>query len=143
MTRAVKRGGKIWIRIFPDKPVTKKPAEIRMGSGKGAPDHWVAVVKPGPDPVRDGGRARGSGRRGHAPRGHKLPIKTRFVSREAREGVVEWKYHQGARTMDDEVLLSDERPAALALYDLASSGRRRDSRPRSLYLLPATARREV
>ena len=47
MTRYVKRGGKIWIRIFPDKPVTKKPAETRMGSGKGAPDHWVAVVKPG------------------------------------------------------------------------------------------------
>jgi large subunit ribosomal protein L16 len=47
MTRYVKRGGKIWIRIFPDKPMTKKPAEVRMGSGKGAPDHWVAVVKPG------------------------------------------------------------------------------------------------
>ena len=47
MTRSVKRGGKIWIRVFPDKPVTKKPAEVRMGSGKGAPDHWVAVVKPG------------------------------------------------------------------------------------------------
>ena len=47
MTRSVKRGGKIWIRIFPDKPATKKPAETRMGSGKGAPDHWVAVVKPG------------------------------------------------------------------------------------------------
>ena len=47
MTRSVKRGGKIWIRVFPDKPVTKKPAETRMGSGKGAPDHWVAVVKPG------------------------------------------------------------------------------------------------
>ena len=47
MTRYVRRGGKIWIRIFPDKPVTKKPAEVRMGSGKGAPDHWVAVVKPG------------------------------------------------------------------------------------------------
>jgi large subunit ribosomal protein L16 len=47
MTRYVKRGGKIWIRVFPDKPVTKKPAEVRMGSGKGAPDHWVAVVKPG------------------------------------------------------------------------------------------------
>ena len=57
MTRYVKRGGKIWIRIFPDKPVTKKPAEVRMGSGKGAPDHWVAVVKPGPHPVRDVRRA--------------------------------------------------------------------------------------
>ena len=47
MTRAIKRGGKVWINVFPDKPVTKKPAEVRMGSGKGAPDHWVAVVKPG------------------------------------------------------------------------------------------------
>jgi large subunit ribosomal protein L16 len=56
MTRFVKRGGKIWIRLFPDKPVTKKPAETRMGKGKGAPDHWVAVVQAGKDFVRDGRR---------------------------------------------------------------------------------------
>ena len=68
MTRSVKRGGKIWIRIFPDKPATKKPAETRMGSGKGAPDHWVAVVRPGPDPVRDGRRRPRVGGRGDAPR---------------------------------------------------------------------------
>ena len=67
MTRYVRRGGKIWIRIFPDKPVTKKPAEIRMGKGKGAPDHWVAVVKPGRILFEMAGvPARGRGR-GHAP----------------------------------------------------------------------------
>jgi len=59
MTRYIKRGGKVWIRIFPDKPVTKKPAETRMGKGKGSPEFWVAVVKPGKDHVRAGRRARG------------------------------------------------------------------------------------
>ena len=59
MTRFIKRGGKIWVRVFPDKPVTKKPQETRMGKGKGAPEGWVFVVKPGPHPVRDGRRARG------------------------------------------------------------------------------------
>jgi hypothetical protein len=54
MTRSIKRGGKVWIRLFPDKPITKKPAETRMGKGKGAPDQWVAVVRPGKDSVRDG-----------------------------------------------------------------------------------------
>ena len=68
MTRYVKRGGKIWIRIFPDKPVTKKPAEVRMGSGKGAPDHWVAVVKPGRILFEMAGVPAGRGRRGDAPR---------------------------------------------------------------------------
>ena len=66
MTRFVKRGGKIWIRVFPDKPVTKKPAETRMGKGKGAPDHWVAVVRPGKDPVRDGRRIAAGRERGDA-----------------------------------------------------------------------------
>ena len=64
LARSVKRGGKIFIRIFPDKPVTKKPAETRMGKGKGNPEFWVAVVKPGPHPVRDGRRGRGDGTRG-------------------------------------------------------------------------------
>ena len=64
LTRSLKRGGKVWIRVFPDKPVTKKPAETRMGKGKGNPEEWVAVVKPGPHPLRDGGRDRG-----HRPRG--------------------------------------------------------------------------
>ena len=68
MTRSVKRGGKIWIRIFPDKPATKKPAETRMGSGKGAPDHWVAVVKPGRILFEMAGVDAGGRRRGDAPR---------------------------------------------------------------------------
>ena len=68
MTRSVKRGGKIWIRVFPDKPVTKKPAETRMGSGKGAPDHWVAVVKPGRILFEMAGVGRRRGDRGDAPR---------------------------------------------------------------------------
>ena len=68
MTRSVKRGGKIWIRVFPDKPATKKPAETRMGSGKGAPDHWVAVVKPGRILFEMAGVDHDVGRRGHAPR---------------------------------------------------------------------------
>ena len=68
MTRSVKRGGKIWIRVFPDKPATKKPAETRMGSGKGAPDHWVAVVKPGRILFEMAGVDRRVGDRGHAPR---------------------------------------------------------------------------
>ncbi len=68
MTRSVKRGGKIWIRIFPDKPATKKPAETRMGSGKGAPDHWVAVVRPGRILFEMAGVDRDSAVRGDAPR---------------------------------------------------------------------------
>ena len=68
MTRSVKRGGKIWIRIFPDKPATKKPAETRMGSGKGAPDHWVAVVKPGRILFEMAGVDHDDGGRGDAPR---------------------------------------------------------------------------
>ncbi len=66
ITRFIKRGGKLWIRIFPDKPFTKKPAETRMGKGKGAPEFWVAVVKPGRIHVRDGRRGSGHGQRGHA-----------------------------------------------------------------------------
>ena len=66
MTRKIKRGGKVWINIFPDKPVTKKPAETRMGSGKGSPEGWVAVVKPGPRDVRAGRRARAARARGDA-----------------------------------------------------------------------------
>ncbi len=68
MTRYIKRGGKVWINIFPDKPVTQKPAETRMGSGKGNPEHWVAVVKPGSRHVRALGCCRADGPRGDAPR---------------------------------------------------------------------------
>ena len=73
MTRSVKRGGKIWIRVFPDKPVTKKPAETRMGSGKGAPDHWVAVVKPGRILFEMAGVPPRGGDRGDAPRQPQAP----------------------------------------------------------------------
>ena len=82
MTRSVKRGGKIWIRIFPDKPVTKKPAETRMGSGKGAPDHWVAVVKPGRVMFELAGVPEPLAREAMRLAGHKLPVKTKFVMRE-------------------------------------------------------------
>ncbi len=67
MTRKIKRGGKVWINVFPDKPVTQKPAETRMGSGKGSPEHWVAVIKPGPRDVRAGRRARAAGQGGAPP----------------------------------------------------------------------------
>ena len=66
IVRYLRRGGKLWIRVFPDHPVTKRPAETRMGGGKGAVEYWAAVVRPGPDAVRDGGRDRGRGARGDA-----------------------------------------------------------------------------
>ena len=82
ITRAVKRGGKVWITIFPDKPVTQKPAETRMGSGKGNPEFWVAVVKPGRVMFELGGVNEDLARDAMRKAGHKLPIKTRFVTRE-------------------------------------------------------------
>ncbi len=81
MTRFVKRGGKIWIRIFPDKPVTKKPAETRMGKGKGEPDHWVAVVKPGTVLFEIAGVNQEAARDGFNRVAHKLPVKVRLVER--------------------------------------------------------------
>ncbi|MDO4778427.1 MAG: 50S ribosomal protein L16 [Tissierellia bacterium] len=81
MTRHIKRGGNIWIKIFPDKPVSKKPAEVRMGSGKGSPDHWVAVVKPGRIMFEMGGVAEDIAREAMRLAGAKLPIKTKFVTR--------------------------------------------------------------
>ena len=86
MTRHVKRGGKIWIRMFPDKPITKKPAETRMGSGKGAPDHWVAVVKPGRVMYEIQGVPVELAREAFELAAQKLPIKTKFVSRADLEG---------------------------------------------------------
>ena len=86
MTRHVKRGGKIWIRIFPDKPITRKPAETRMGSGKGAPDHWVAVVKPGRVMYEIQGVEESLAREAFMLAAQKLPIKTKFVSRADLEG---------------------------------------------------------
>ena len=79
MTRYMKRGGNVWIKIFPDKPVTKKPAETRMGSGKGAPEFWVAVVKPGRIMFEIGGVEEEVAREAMRLAQHKLPIKTKFV----------------------------------------------------------------
>ncbi len=81
MTRHVKRGGKIWIRLFPDKPYTKKPAEVRMGKGKGAPEGWVAVIKPGRVLYEMTGVTREMAKEALRLAAHKLPIKTRFVER--------------------------------------------------------------
>jgi large subunit ribosomal protein L16 len=80
MTRYVKRSGRVWIRIFPDKPCTKKPAETRMGKGKGAPEYWVAVVKPGRIMFEMTGVSESVAREALRLAGDKLPIKTRFVS---------------------------------------------------------------
>ena len=82
MTRKIKRGGKVWINVFPDKPFTKKPAETRMGSGKGAPDHWVAVVKPGRILFEMAGVDHDSAIEAMRLAGHKLPVRTKFVMRE-------------------------------------------------------------
>ena len=81
LTRHVKRGGKIWIRVFPDKPITKKPAEVRMGKGKGAPEEWVAVVKPGRILFEMEGVPEQLAREAVQLAGQKLPIPTRFVTR--------------------------------------------------------------
>ena len=81
MTRFVKRGGKIWIRVFPDKPITKKPTEVRMGKGKGAPEAWVAVVKPGRVLFEMEGVDEATAREAMRLAAHKLPIKTKFVTR--------------------------------------------------------------
>ncbi len=80
MTRHVKRGGKIWLRIFPDKPVTKKPAETRMGKGKGSPEMWVAVVKPGRILYEMAGVPEPVAKEAMRLAGHKLPVKTQFVT---------------------------------------------------------------
>ncbi|HWR52268.1 MAG TPA: 50S ribosomal protein L16 [Bryobacteraceae bacterium] len=81
MTRFIKRGGKVWIRVFPDKPITKKPAETRMGKGKGAPEGWVAVVKPGRILFEMEGVSRDIARQAMALAAHKLPIPTKLVVR--------------------------------------------------------------
>jgi large subunit ribosomal protein L16 len=86
MTRHIKRGGKIWIRMFPDKPVTKKPAETRMGKGKGAPEYWVAVVKPGRILYEIEGVDEKTARDAMRLAAQKLPIKTKFVTRADQEG---------------------------------------------------------
>ena len=84
MTRYTKRGGQVWIKIFPDKPVTEKPAETRMGSGKGSPEYWVAVVKPGRILFEIGGVSEEVAREAMRLAMHKLPLKTKFVTRESQ-----------------------------------------------------------
>jgi large subunit ribosomal protein L16 len=86
MTRHIKRGGKVWIRMFPDKPITKKPAETRMGSGKGAPDHWVAVVRPGRILYEIQGVPEDLAREAMRLAAQKLPIKVKFVTKLDQEG---------------------------------------------------------
>ena len=82
MTRSIKRGGKVWIRLFPDKPITKKPAETRMGKGKGAPEEWVAVVRPGKILFEMEGVDRATAQAAMRLAAHKMPIKTKFIGRE-------------------------------------------------------------
>jgi large subunit ribosomal protein L16 len=89
MTRHVKRGGKVWIRVFPDKPVTQKPAETRMGSGKGNPEHWVAVVRPGRILFELAGVERDLAREAMERAIQKLPFKARFVVRPGTHGAPE------------------------------------------------------
>lgn len=85
MTRYTRRGGRVWIKIFPDKPVSKKPAEVRMGKGKGAPEYWVAVVKPGRIMFEMNGVDEATAREAMRLAQHKLPIKTKFVIRAEQE----------------------------------------------------------
>ena len=85
MTRYIRRGGQVWIKIFPDKPITEKPAETRMGSGKGSPEYWVAVVKPGRIMFEMDGVAEDVAREAMRLAGHKLPIKTKFITKETEK----------------------------------------------------------
>jgi len=85
MTRSIKRGGKVWIRLFPDKPITKKPAETRMGKGKGAPEQWVAVIRPGKILFEMEGVDRATALAAMELAADKLPIRTKFISREDAE----------------------------------------------------------
>jgi large subunit ribosomal protein L16 len=87
LTRFMKRGGKVWIRVFPDKPITAKPAETRMGSGKGAVDHWVAVIKPGRIIFELAGVSEEVAKEAVRLASHKLPVKTRFITRGEAESV--------------------------------------------------------
>lgn len=85
MTRYIKRGGKVWIKIFPDKPVTEKPAETRMGSGKGSPEYWVAVVKPGRVMFEIAGVSEETAREALRLASHKLPVKCKIVAKQTAE----------------------------------------------------------
>ena len=95
MTRYIKRGGQVWIKVFPDKPVTAKPAETRMGSGKGSPEYWVAVVKPGRVLFEMDGVGREVAAEAMRLAGHKLPIKTKFVVRAEQEAAEGGEVNEG------------------------------------------------
>jgi len=82
ISRSIKRGGKLWIRVYPQKPITEKPAEVRMGSGKGNPEYWVAVIKPGTVLYEINGVTREQAAEAFRLAGHKLPFKTKFIARE-------------------------------------------------------------
>ena len=97
VTRHIKRGGKIWIRVFPDKPVTKKPAETRMGKGKGAPEYWVAVIKPGRMLFEIEGVSEKMAREAMRVGRNKLPMKTKFVTRAEIGGGVVMRIEERAR----------------------------------------------
>ncbi len=86
MTRYIKRGGQVWIKIFPDKPITEKPAETRMGSGKGSPEYWVAVVKPGRIMFEIGGVSREQAQEAMRLAANKLPIKCKFIVKQEMDG---------------------------------------------------------
>ena len=111
MTRFIKRGGKVWLRLFPDKPITKKPAETRMGKGKGAPDHWVCVVRPGRILFEMEGVTPELAKEAMRLAAHKLPLKTSFVQRHDVKVTVAAKYFRvKEKTMEFEKIrnLSDE-----------------------------------
>jgi large subunit ribosomal protein L16 len=95
MNRYIRRSGKIWIRIFPDKPFTKKPAETRMGSGKGAPDGWVAVVKPGRVLFEMGGVSEPIAREAMRLASHKLPIQVKFIKRDTQASAASTEHQAG------------------------------------------------
>lgn len=114
----IKRGGKVWIRIFPDKPVTKKPAETRMGSGKGSPEYWVAVVKPGKMVFELSGVPMDVAREAMRLAAHKLPVETRFIARE--EGVSEEPATDIEEPVDAEVNMQSDDKKFEAPSEVAS-----------------------
>ena len=105
MNRYIKRAGKIWIRVFPDKPFTKKPAETRMGSGKGAPEGWVAVIKPGRVLFEMGGIAEPVAREAMRLASHKLPIETRFIKREETKAKPVAEAAEAVEVVEESVLV--------------------------------------
>ncbi|MBA3726583.1 MAG: 50S ribosomal protein L16 [Armatimonadetes bacterium] len=108
MTRHIRRGGKVWIRIFPDKPFTKKPAETRMGSGKGSPEGWVAVVKPGRMLFEMSGVAEEVAKEAMRLAGHKLPIKVKFITRHDMPDHVEETQLEEAEAVQPQIVHEEQ-----------------------------------